>query len=430
MSLASPESEATKNPYHGFTRDRDPSAPPQDDSRVYNSQVRGKPSGSLSNPAAGAPTLIDISPRRPYIKSIFIKVFITKDTKKQVIAMTLEEVRTSARQKLKGVCGVFKNCDGAYPKVCQGQSYGGPIGLGGAGAGAGFQANYTALERVRLKMRVIGPHFTPDTRIALFGKALSMPVLGASTAGVGSFGKAISEEEFCQAVVQGCKDAGTMGLRGDTFTYTLKNTPDLDAIADAGGHGVKIFKPRDQAVLLELIKKAEAVGVAAVGVDVDGCGSLNMAMHDQPVYRKSVDDLRELISATSLPFIVKGIMCTEDALAAVESGAAAVSVSNHGGRVLDHTPGVAEVLPGIAAAVKGKVTVLADGGIRSGYEVLKMLALGADAVLLGRDLIRAAVGAGPDGVRIHMEHMRSTLAKAMLMTGCPTVAEIGPEVLC
>jgi 4-hydroxymandelate oxidase len=81
-------------------------------------------------------------------------------------------------------------------------------------------------------------------------------------------------------------------------------------------------------------------------------------------------------------------LCVEDTLFAVEAGPVAISVSNHGGRVQDYTPGVAEVLPEIASKVKGKVTVLADGGIRTGYDVLKMLALGADAVLVGRDLIR------------------------------------------
>jgi isopentenyl diphosphate isomerase/L-lactate dehydrogenase-like FMN-dependent dehydrogenase len=344
--------------------------------------------------------------------------------------LTLEDIRNKAREKLKGVCGVYKICDGASNKICQNQSYGAPIGMGGVGSGAAFAANIKALEKIGLKTRLVGEHLEPDTSVTILGKTVSMPIMGASVAGVGSFGNAMTEEAFCLATVLGCQDAGTFSFRGDTYTYTLENTPGLDAIAEAGGLGVKICKPRDQETLFQLFKKAEQIGAIAVGVDLDGCGSTNMARHNQPVFRKTFDEIRALVASTSLPFIAKGIMCVEDALAAVEAGAAAISVSNHGGRVQDCTPGVAEVLPEIASKVKGKITVFADGGIRTGYDVLKMLALGADAVLVGRDLIRAAVGAGREGVRLHMGHLRSTLAKAMLMTGCSSIRDITSEIFC
>ena len=102
-------------------------------------------------------------------------------------------------------------------------------------------------------------------------------------------------------------------------------------------------------------------------------------------------------------------MCAEDALKAVEVGAVAIVVSNHGGRVLDHTPGTADVLKEIASQVKDKIKVIVDGGVRTGYDILKMLALGAESVLIGRDIIRAAVGDGVNGVKIHMEYMQKTL---------------------
>jgi isopentenyl diphosphate isomerase/L-lactate dehydrogenase-like FMN-dependent dehydrogenase len=135
------------------------------------------------------------------------------------------------------------------------------------------------------------------------------------------------------------------------------------------------------------------------------------------------------VESTKLPFIAKGIMCPEDALELVKAGVFAVVVSNHGGRVMDHTPGTAEVLKDIVQAVGGKVIVLVDGGIRTGYDVLKMLALGADGVLVGRDLVRAAVGGGIEGVKIYMEYLQKTLAKAMLMTGCPDLASINEDIL-
>lgn len=345
--------------------------------------------------------------------------------------ITLVDVREKAREKLKGICGVYRICDGLDTRLCQGHSYGRPLGIGGVGSGASFHNNILALKKLRFKMRVIGSHFEPNTMFSFFGKELSMPIMGASVAGVNSFGgeKVITEKEFCRAVVLGCKAAGTVGWRGDSYTYSLENTWGIDAIADARGWGVKIVKPRDQDIVVKFFKKAEEVGAIAVGTDVDGCGSYAMAKYDKPIYRKSMEDLKELVNATALPVIIKGIMSTEDALAAVEAGASAIVVSNHGGRVLDHTPGTADVLPDIVAEVKGKVMILADGGVRNGYDALKMLALGADAVLIGRDIVRAAVGAGSEGVRLQMEYLQKTLTKAMKMTGVKSLTEITSDIL-
>ncbi|MBD3308427.1 alpha-hydroxy-acid oxidizing protein [candidate division KSB3 bacterium] len=345
--------------------------------------------------------------------------------------MTLEEIRAKAREKLKGSCGVYRECDGQFSRMCQGNSYGKPLGIGGVGSGSSFANNVKALAQISLRMKLIGPHFTPDTTTTLFGKPVSMPIYGAPVTGVNSFGgeTAIPEQEFCRATVLGCKAAGTVGWRGDTYTYDEDTLYGIQAITEAQGWGIKICKPREQATIKQILKQAETAGAIAVGVDVDGCGSYAMNKHHKPVSRKSVEDLQELAESTSLPFIVKGIMCPEDAELARQAGAAAVVVSNHGGRVLDHTPGAADALPEIVQAVGGKISVFADGGIRTGYDVLKMLALGADAVLVGRDLVRAAVGAGIEGVKIQMHYLQTTLAKAMLMTGCPDLAAISRDIL-
>ncbi|MFX1259849.1 MAG: alpha-hydroxy-acid oxidizing protein, partial [Promethearchaeota archaeon] len=159
------------------------------------------------------------------------------------------------------------------------------------------------------------------------------------------------------------------------------------------------------------------------------CGSNAMSTHKKPIFHKSIDDIKELISAISLPVIIKEIMTLEDALTAVEAGTSAIVVFNHGGRVLDHTPGTADALPNISAELKGKTMILADGGIRTGYDLLKMLALGADAVLIGRDIIRAAVGGGIEGVKLQMEYLQKTLVKAMTMTNCSSLKEISSEII-
>jgi len=345
--------------------------------------------------------------------------------------LTLTEVREEAKKKLMGVCGVYKICDGDAMRICQGQSYGRPLGFGGIGSGASFNNNVLALKKLKLKMKTIGDHFEADTTYDFFGRELSMPIMGASIAGVNSFGgeKVISEKEFCRSVVLGCKDAGTIGWRGDTYTYSIDNSYGIDAIAEAGGLGVKIVKPREQETIIEFFKKAEKAKSVAVGVDIDGCGSYSMATHNKPVFKKNIDDLKELVSSTKLPVIVKGIMSLEDAVAAKDAGAAAIVVSNHGGRVLDHTPGTVEVLPEIVAELKGKIRILIDGGFRTGYDVLKALALGAESVLIGRDIVRGAVGAGIEGVRIQMEHLQKTLAKAMKMTNCKDLKEVNKFIL-
>lgn len=344
---------------------------------------------------------------------------------------TLVEVRQKAKFKLKGICGVYKICDGDPSRLCQRNSYRKKLGIGGVGSGASFTNNILALKKIQLKMKLIDSHFDPDTSYEFLGKKLSMPIMAASTAGVNSFGgeDVITEKEFCRSVVLGCKEVGTIGWRGDSFNYSIVNSHGIDAISEASSWGVKIVKPRAQQAIIDFFKKAEKAGCIAVGVDIDGSGSFMMQKHVKPVFRKTAEDIKELVSSTSLPVIIKGIMDERDALIAAEAGAAAIVVSNHGGRVLDHTPGTAEVLPNISEKVRGKTKILVDGGIRTGYDVLKMLALGAESVLIGRDVIRAAVGGGVIGVKLQMEHLQKGLVKAMKMVGCKSLGQISKDVL-
>lgn len=122
-------------------------------------------------------------------------------------------------------------------------------------------------------------------------------------------------------------------------------------------------------------------------------------------------------------------MTVEDAIAAERAGCDGIVVSNHGGRALDHTPGTIEVLPAIAAQVKGRMAVLMDGGIRDGLDVLKALAFGADAVLIGRPFCLAAVGGGSEGVKLTADHLYNQLVRSMVLTGCPSVREAGRHLV-
>ena len=122
-------------------------------------------------------------------------------------------------------------------------------------------------------------------------------------------------------------------------------------------------------------------------------------------------------------------MTPEEAQMAAETGAAAIVVSNHGGRVLDHTPGAADVLPEIAHKVKGKVIIFCDGGIRYGTDVLKLIALGADAVLVGRPLIHGAFGGGQEGVALMLNKMKGELVNAMILTGTGSIRNVSKDIL-
>ena len=345
------------------------------------------------------------------------------------IPVTLEQVRDKARKKLKGICAAYPVCNGGSDKICQRESYGKPIGLGGVGQGLSFKANIDALAKIQLNMSVLGEHFEPDTSASFLGIDLKFPVLPSSTAGVQQYNDVMDETMFCTSVLKGAKEAGTIGLRGDTWFYELEGNPSLDAMKECKGYGIPIFKPRSQSVLKKLIEKSENLGCKAVGVDLDGCGSTMMARHGHPVYKKSVKDIKELVNFSSLPFIAKGIMLPDEAMKCADAGAAVIAVSNHGGRVLDSTPGVATILPLIRKKLGDSVTITADGGVRTGYDVLKMLALGADVVLLGRDTIRSAVGAGTLGVKMHLEHIKLTLGKAMFMTGARNIKMVDSKII-
>jgi isopentenyl diphosphate isomerase/L-lactate dehydrogenase-like FMN-dependent dehydrogenase len=342
--------------------------------------------------------------------------------------LTLKKVRHNAQEKLKGICGVYKVCDGGPKKLCMGQKYGEPIGMGGAGKGLGFTANVKALDNIKLIPRYISDHFEPDMSCVIFGENISIPVMPSSLSGVKvSMGGSISEFEFATLVLQGAKDAGTLSFIGNTALEGEEFTG-IKAVEHVR-LGIPIFKPQSNQRLLELIIMAEKAGALALGVDIDGCGSTVWESVGKPLFRKSQWDLKELVDSTELPFIVKGILSVEDAHSAVDAGAFAIDVSNHGGRVLDSTQGVAEVLPEIVKAVNGRATITAGGGVRTGFDVLKMLALGANGVLIGRDIIRAALGGGAEGVKLHLEYLKSDLKRGMFATNCKNIKDIDDRII-
>ena len=312
------------------------------------------------------------------------------------------------------------------------QEYGKPLGLRGIGQGFSYLANFKALLRYRLKTKLITQNVEPELATEFFGHNISMPVLGAPMSGLSNVSD-ITEEDFAFGILEGCRLAGTIGCTGST-SKPYEVHPGIIALNKVNGHGINIFKPQSQEILLDLIRQAEKENAVAVGVDIDGAGSVNFALAGKPVYRKTIDELRELKKSTKLPFIIKGIMGIDDALCAIEARADVISISNHGGRVLDSGPGVADVLPEIVKEVREsrnskKVVITADGGVRTGFDVIKMLALGADYVLIGRPLAREALSNGIEGVKRVLGYIQTDIRIAMVMTSCNTLEDIKELIL-
>lgn len=336
--------------------------------------------------------------------------------------MDYKEMLKNARENLNKSCRVCKSCNGV---VCAGEV----PGMGGKGSGSSFIENFNSLEQVKINMRVIHNVSNPNIQIELFGKKLSAPIFAAPITGTTlNMGGKITEREYIEPVVKGCIEAGIYPMVGDTAVdaFLIEN---LDVLKENHGQGIVFIKPWENEDIIKKIKLAEDAGAFAVGVDIDACGLVTLSMHGKTVIPKDMDAIKELKKSTKLPFILKGIMTVEDALMAVQCGVDAIVVSNHGGRVLDCTPGAADVLPDIAKAVKSKVTILVDGGIRTGVDVFKMIGLGADGVLIGRPFVTASFGGQVEGVKTYIEKVKSELISTMILTGCQTISDIDSKVI-
>lgn len=341
----------------------------------------------------------------------------------QTNALTWDVIRNNARKKFYVACKACVVCDGVE---CAGKM----PGIGSIGSGSSFIENLSALARYKINLRTIHSVKNPDLTINLFGQKLSIPVLAAPITGMETnLGGGMDEKDYAEAVIDGCIGCGTLGMVGDGSSAN-KYLIGLEVVKSRRGLGIPIFKPREFDMdIIKRFKAAEDAGCIAVGVDIDAASFKTMSKYGQSVGPKSVRELQELKRHLSVPFILKGIMNVESALAAIEAGADAIVVSNHGGRVMDYMPGSADVLPEIANAVNGRIKVLVDGGIREGVDILKMLALGADAVMIGRPICIAAFGAGQEGVEFYLRQKSDELRKAMILTGCADIESISPSII-
>ena len=217
-----------------------------------------------------------------------------------------------------------------------------------------------------------------------------------------------------------------MALTGDGVNPEIMKASVQDMLK-VGGVGMPTIKPWNKEAVFEKLDILNENHIFGAAMDVDGAGLPFLKAMNPNAGSKSVDEMREIIDYAGMPFVIKGIMTPLGARKAVDAGAAGIVVSNHGGRVQGGVPSTAEVLPAIADAVKGKLTILVDGGIRSGVDVFRALALGADGVLIGRPVLTAIYGAGEEGYRVYMDKITGELKSTMTMCGAATLKDITRE---
>ncbi len=335
--------------------------------------------------------------------------------------MTYQQVIQQARGQM-GPCKACPVCDG---KGCRGTI----PGPGAKGIGDTAIRNYNAWQAIRLNMDTICASGQPDTRCSLLGQQFSLPVFAGPVGAVQlHYGRKYNDIDYNDILVPACREAGILAFTGDGADPAVMVAA-CGAVKQCGGFGIPTVKPWDAATIAEKMALVRDARALAVAMDIDAAGLPFLKNHVPPAGSKTVAELREIIAAAGVPFLIKGIMTVRGAQKALEAGAAGIVVSNHGGRVLDGTPATAEVLPEIAAAVGGRALVLVDGGIRTGLDVFRALALGADAVLIARPFVTAVYGAGADGVRTYVAQLQAELADAMSMCGARSLADISRDMV-
>lgn len=324
---------------------------------------------------------------------------------------------------------------------------------GGAGDELTLRWNRDAYDRIKLKPRVLVDVSRLDTRVNLFGRELPFPILLAPAA-------------YQKLVHADGELATAKGADRATMVVSTMASVSIEEIAAATKQPpwFQLYVQPDRGFTKALVQRAEAAGCQALVVTVDTpipglrnreerikfalppgierpnlkglntAGSSHLPKENE-IYNALFDarltwkDVEWLRSLTRLPVLLKGVLNPDDADQAVKSGASGVIVSNHGSRNIDTLPATIEALPEVAAKVAGRIPVLVDGGIRRGTDVLKALALGARAVLIGRPYLYGLGVAGADGVNRVVSILRREFEMALALTGRTSIAELGESAL-
>ncbi len=336
--------------------------------------------------------------------------------------MTYKELLESARTCIGAYCKACTVCNGV---VCK-NTIPGP---GAKGVGDTAIRNYQKWQDIRVNMDTLCENKPVNTTLELFGQTFKYPFFAAPVGAVNMhYSDKYTDTTYNDILVSACKANGIAAFTGDGVDPKVM-VGATAAIAKAGGCGVPTIKPWNLDTIQEKLALVKKAGAFAVAMDIDAAGLPFLKNMTPPAGSKSIEELRRISELAGIPFIVKGVMTIKSALKAKDAGAAAIVVSNHGGRVLDQCPSTAEVLPEIAAAIGSDLKILVDGGIRSGTDIFKALALGADGVLICRPFVTAVYGAEAEGVQLYIEKLGEELKDTMAMCGAFSLKEITKDMV-
>lgn len=336
--------------------------------------------------------------------------------------MNYQEILENARTCMGPYCKACPVCNG---KACTSQM----PGPGAKGTGTVAIRNYEKWQDICVNMDTICENGKADTSFEIFGRTYKAPIFAAPIGAMKlHYGDKYDDLEYNNILVPACADAGIAAFTGDGVNAAVMQGA-TEAIRAKDGKGIPTVKPWDINTLQEKLELIKASGSFAVAMDIDAAGLPFLKNLTPPAGSKTTEELAEIVKAAGVPFILKGIMTVKGALKAKEAGASAIVVSNHGGRVLDQCPATAEVLEEIVQAVGKDMKIFVDGGLRSGVDIFKALALGADAVLIGRPYVTAVYGGGAEGVATYTEKLTTELADTMTMCGAHNLSEISREMV-
>ena len=326
------------------------------------------------------------------------------------------------------ILAAARDCVGPYCKacpVCNGKACGNTMpGPGCKYPGNVAARNFDKWQEICVNMDTLCPNAEPDVSFDFLGRKFAAPIFAAPLGAIDMhYGPKYKDQQYNSILVKVAAEYGLMALTGDGVDPSIM----LSAVEDmkkVGGIGCPTIKPWNKEAVFAKLDALNEAGIFAAAMDVDGAGLPFLKAMNPNAGSKSVDEMKEIVSYAKMPFIIKGIMTVAVAEKAVESGAAAIVVSNHGGRVQGGVPSTAEVLLAIADAVKGKISILVDGGIRSGVDVFRALALGADGVLIGRPLLPMIYAAGEEGFKVYMDKIIGELKSTMTMCGAASLKDI------
>lgn len=314
--------------------------------------------------------------------------------------------------------------------VCDGKACRNTLpGPGAKGVGDVAIRNYEAWKNIRVNMDTITDNELVGTELEIFGKTFKYPIFAGPVGAVQMhYGDAFDDNGYNDVLVRGCMDAGICAFTGDGKDPNIMINA-TQIIKKNKGMAIPTIKPWSLETYLEKLDLAIDSGAFAVAMDVDAAGLPFLKGCVPPAGRMNTEQLKAIISRTPVPFIVKGVMSVKGAMKAKEAGASAIVVSNHGGRVQDQCPATAEVLEEIVKAVDGSMKIFVDGGLRSGVDIFKAIALGADAVIIARPFVNSIYGGKEEGIQILVDKLGNELKDTMEMCGAKSLKDITRDMV-